>query len=113
MQQERALAGAGISADENDGTRHETASEYPIKFLHAGGQTYQRCGLNFGEPCDLRWRAAIAWHAGAGPGSGPFQRELTQRVPFPAGGALALPFRMFDAAVVADVRDFSLGHREP
>ena len=111
LQEQRALARARVSSDQNDGAGYETAPKHAIKLIHARRHAFQRCGFDLGQPCNCRWRAAIAGGTAARRGGGALQRELTQRVPLAAGGTLALPLGMFDAAVAADVRDLSPGHR--
>src|SRR4029077_3673054 len=107
--QKRRFADAGVAADEQHRAAHESAAGDPVKLEHAGGQargvlalageTFQgeQPSLPLGADRDRhRRRAGYVF--------------LGERVPFAAGGALALPAIIGSAAVLADERERVLGH---
>ena len=108
LKQQRALAGAWVAADHHHRTRHEAAAEHPVEFAEAGRNP--RLGLlaDVGELRGALFAAGVAAVGACTFRSGP---KLPQRVPRPAGGALALPLAVFRAAFGADERRFGLGHQ--
>ena len=100
LQQQGALASAGIAAHEHHGALHEAAAEHAVQLARAAGDAIALGGLDLMQLGGARSAASIAPGAASGPGAG----DLAQRVPLPASGALALPLGVLRAAIGADER---------
>ncbi len=107
LQEQRALADAGVTADQHDRAIDQPATQRPIEFTDAGGDAVDFAGFDFRQVLQSgggrqRLEATI--------GRCLFGNRFDQRVPLVAARALALPLRTSRAAFRAAVDGFDFGH---
>ena len=108
LQQQGALADAGVAADQHHAAGHQAAAEHAVKFIDAGRQAFHLGGFDRRERGHrLRPGQRLEAVAGAAGGLG---HRLHQGVPGLALRALAQPARGVAAALAADVNVLLLGH---
>ena len=107
LEQQRALAHAGLSADQRDGSGDKTAAEHTVELPDAGGTARGTAGIDVGD--------------GDGPGATDRQHErgraggrvagvFHEGAPRGAVGAAAQPAGCFAATLVAAVSNMCSGH---
>ena len=109
LQQDGRLADAGVAGQQDDRAFDDAAAEDPVKLGKAGQVTVFPDGLYFryflGHPAGASAEAAGDGRALPLPVRPDF---LLHGIPLPALGALAIPFGVFIAAVLADIHGFEL-----
>ena len=115
LQQQRRLANARLTAQEDDAARHKTAAEDAIQFAVTHRDTVLVVVSYLTQPDRTAGAQRTACNrshllsstTGRGCGS---HLDLLERIPLSAGGAFAYPFRRFLPAVRADVCYLILSH---
>ncbi len=107
LQQQRRFADARVAAHEKRRAWHQSAAAHAVELGDAGEAPRQPLmrGIEALER-ELATRAAQALRHDA-------RRFLGERVPRAAGIALAAPFRMRGATLLADIPGFGARHRHP
>ena len=114
LEQQGALAYAGLSAEQDDAAGHESAAEHAVELV----VVHVYAGVVVTADVREAQRAVLAQVvAGTGGGRGGClagrvggHAHLLHRVPLSAGGALADPLGALLAAVAADVDGLVFGH---
>ena len=106
LQQQRALADAGVAADQHDTAGHQAAAQRAVELADAGGDAFGLARLDLRKVHRTRTRRQRFETMP----TDLFGDALDQRVPFPATGALALPFRTRCAALAATVDRLAFCH---
>ena len=105
LQQQRALADAGVAADQHHAAGDQAAAKRAVELADAGGDA-----VGFACP-RCRTRSAVGWPASV-TGSAGRRRLLldgfNEGVPQTAAGALPLPFRRRGAALGTGMDGFDL-----
>ena len=84
-----------MTANQNRGTRHQSAAEHPVKFLHAGAESGDFIEIDLIQALDagLSGRAGVTTQCGIPcRGFGRCDDKFLQGIPGTAAGALPLPF---------------------
>src|SRR5690348_7982557 len=109
LKEQRGFSDSGLSTHEHSGSRHDSAAEDAVEFGDAAGKP-RRVGFvdllkgqRLGAAEDVAGLGGGGSGLGAGVGSGSF--VFLQAVPRAAVGALAHPFGMNAAAMVAEKLD--------
>ena len=106
LQQQGALADAGIATDQHHPAPHQTAPQRPIEFTDAGRNPVRLTRFDLGQILQARRRCQRLETMLARR----LRHAFHQRVPGIAAGTLALPFGIGRAAFGAGIDGFGFGH---
>ena len=119
LQQQGALAGAGIAPHQDGRSRHQAAPQHPVELLGPGRKARQVVQVDVLEHLCRGQCAGETRLVGRTARPGPAaafsrpQPDFRERIPGAAVAALPLPLGVVRAAVVADEGGFLFGHIFP